>query len=110
MKGDYTQFHSWLESVRKQTKHFSEVIDNEIDSGSLYTAMNVIKSGVYSPNTKIVSKTLTLLKEFSYEFQGLGMQAPAWEWFIGEDGGLEGCIYVMKKHNSMDVHIGNLFC
>jgi hypothetical protein len=99
VKGTFEKVIDWYEEVYANSKHLAALIENEDGTGALSLALNIVKSGLYSPNYDVAVWCCRLLSKLAYEFLNRGLPAQAWEWFTeSEDGGLEACVYAIKKH------------
>lgn len=109
LKGDFTPVTSWLMGVYSGSKHFSTLIKNEEDNNAVHMALNALKGGLYSKNKEVATWTAKVYSKIAYDFISLDLIKPAWEWFISLDGGLDGTVYMLQKHNEMESLILDLY-
>lgn len=97
MKGEYPPVISWLMEVYAASKHFTNLVKKE-EIGAVEMVMNMMKGGLYSKDKDVAMWTLKVFGKFAYDFAGVELSKNVWSWFVAADGGMDGVVYCMKKH------------
>ena len=68
-------------------------------SKNIELSLSTFKPGLLSKNIEVVFICSRLLSKIALECIENNLISAAWDWFIGPNGGLEGCLLCFKKHN-----------
>lgn len=91
---------TWLTELENASEHFSSLIKKEQDNALM--AFDAMKGGLYSKNSNACLLTAKILGALAGELDPESQQEKAWEWFISEDGGLEGIVHALTKHSGIE--------
>lgn len=99
MKGEYEPVVAWYQEVYANSKHLTNLIQNEEGTTALLMVLNILKIGLLSKNYDVAVWCCRLLAKMAYDFSNNDMIGPAWDWFINlNDGGIEPCLQCVKRH------------
>ena len=99
MKGDFQSVMNWFNELCIHSTTLAKLI--EIDEDPIAAAiniLNIVKAGFYSKSIEVTSWTYRLLSKRVDEFSKRNLMTIFWEWFLSNDGGLEGLIYSYNKN------------
>jgi hypothetical protein len=110
MKGSYEPVINWYESVYANSRYLVELLEHEEQTTSISQVLSILKSGMFSSNYEVTGWCCRLLSKIGYEMSNMGFLPYAWEWFVsGEEGGLDACIYAMRKHPDISESMVSVF-
>ena len=97
LKGKFNPIISWYQEIYANISHLLKLVSNEEASGSVPLMLASLKSGFNSKNIETVLWCCRVFSKMGSELYEQDLLPPAWDWFVVEGGGLEGCLQACKR-------------
>ena len=79
------------------TERISDLIQEELEDGSLKTVLNALKTGFISKNLEIVQWTCRVFSKMALESSEREYLSDVWHWFSNENGALELSLIAVQR-------------
>ena len=79
------------------TERISDLIQEELEDGSLKTVLNALKTGFISKNLEIVQWTCRVFSKMALESSEREYLSDVWQWFSNENGALELSLIAVQR-------------
>ena len=97
LKGKFNPIINWYQEIYSNISQLLRLILNEEASGSVPLMLASLKSGFNSKNLDTVLWCCRIFSKLGSELYEQDLLPPAWDWFVSEGGGLEGCLQACKR-------------
>jgi hypothetical protein len=105
LKGDFKPILAWFQEVYTHSSHLTALIVQEEAFNAAYLILNSLKPGFYSKSSDVALWTCKLLSKLGNDFYLRDMSAVGWEWFVSNNGGLEGVLYCANKYSDVNENV-----
>lgn len=102
LKGDFAPVSDWFMKILEGAQHFSSLIKKEGEFNAVNMVLNAMKGGIYTKNKDVATCAAKAYAKLSFHLISEDLTKFAWEWFTVADGGLDGILYMMQKHQGME--------
>lgn len=79
------------------TERISDLIQEELEDGSLKTVLNAFKTGFISKNLEIVQWTCRVFSKMALEASEREYLPEVWQWFSNEQGALDLSLIAVQR-------------
>lgn len=100
LKGDFKPIIDWYKELFSLAESLIQIMQKEIDwQTASIQILDIIKAGLFSHTAEVELWTSRLLAKIASEMNKRDMGGVAWEWFIADNGGLQGIIRCYNKNH-----------
>lgn len=97
VKGVFEPITYWYQEVYAHLEHLVTLIEKDKEN-NIVLVQQACRPGLLSKNAEVCEWTCRFFSKLAYEFTNRNMMQVAWEWFISEHGGMQGCLLGLKRH------------
>ncbi len=102
LKGDFRPVVEWYKQVFAHAEVLISVLQNEPEGGaSTLQILDIMKAGLYSKHAEVAAWACRLLAKMASELNAKGMSGMAWDWFVADNGGLQGILHCANKNREL---------
>jgi hypothetical protein len=97
LKGKNEPIVSWYQDIYSSLPSLIQLMSKEEASGSIPLMLASLKCGFNSKHVDTVLWCCRLFSKLGSDLLEQDMLPPAWDWFVSDTGGLEGCLQACKR-------------
>jgi hypothetical protein len=90
----------WLQDIYNNTERVADLMQNELDQGSLPMVMNALKTGFISKSVEAVQWACQVFSKLALELSERDFLAEMWEWFGAENGAIDVSLMAANRHKA----------
>jgi len=104
VKGVFEPVTYWYQEVGAHVGHLVTLIEKDRENNILLV-QQACRPGLLSKNAQVVEWCCKFFAKLALEFTNKQMMPLAWEWFVSEHGGMQGCLLGLKRHPQLAENI-----
>lgn len=98
---EFAPVELFLTDFYSASGHFTALIQRE-EPGTIEMVLNMLKPGLYSKGKGVAKQSMAVVAELAGKLASGELQSNLWNWFSGEEGGLAGVAYALKRHSGVE--------
>ncbi|CAG9312103.1 unnamed protein product [Blepharisma stoltei] len=98
LRGKHNPIVTWYQSIYANIRHLVKLIAQEEANGSINLILSSLKSGFISKHIETALWCCRLFAKLGSDFLEYDMLPAAWDWFVSDGGGIEGCLLACKRY------------
>ncbi len=112
LKGEYGPVIEWYKELCANCEALMGILAQEPEgSSALVKILEIFKAGLYSKNTEVAIWACKLLAQMANQLKVGELSGAAWDWFVGDNGGLHGVLHGLKSlHDLPGESVVSLLC
>ena len=100
LKGKHQPVQSWYQHIFAASSHLVQLIIREEAAGSVNMMLSALRSGFYSKSLETAQWCCRVFSKLAAELIDADLLPPSWDWFVSENGGLEGTLSCLSRYKS----------